>query len=119
MIDIDEMTKHYAICALWSSIGDDDCPLDDTHSIDDISPECMASMRQDCADFASANFELIAATGASDEQTGHDFWLTRNGHGAGFWDRGYGPIGDKLSDAARVYGEAYLYVGDDNLIHGG
>jgi hypothetical protein len=21
------------------------------------------------------------------EQAGHDFWLTRNGHGAGFWDR--------------------------------
>ena len=21
------------------------------------------------------------------EQAGHDFWLTRNGHGVGFWDR--------------------------------
>jgi len=21
------------------------------------------------------------------EQAGHDFWLTRNGHGTGFWDR--------------------------------
>lgn len=26
------------------------------------------------------------------EQAGHDLWLTRNGHGAGFWDR------------ARIYG---------------
>ena len=26
-------------------------------------------------------------------QIGHDLWLTRNGHGAGFWDRGLGAQG--------------------------
>jgi len=46
------------------------------------------------------------------EQHGHDFALTRNGHGAGFWDRGYGEDGDTLSDAARAYGE-YSVLTDD------
>lgn len=51
------------------------------------------------------------------EQLGHDFWLTRNGHGAGFWDRFGGEQagarhGSILSDAARPFGESYatLYL---------
>jgi len=44
------------------------------------------------------------------ERQGHDFALTRNHHGAGFLDRGYGPIGDALTDAAQIYGEANLYL---------
>ena len=37
---------------------------------------------------------------------GHDFWLTRNGHGAGFWDGDY-PESEEtiLTDAARTFGE--------------
>ena len=44
------------------------------------------------------------------EQIGHDFWLTRNGHGSGFWDRPevYGDDNaEKLSDIARAFGEYY------------
>lgn len=44
---------------------------------------------------------------------GHDLWLTRNGHGAGFWDRGLGTLGDRLSEAARSLGEAQAIVLDD------
>ena len=40
---------------------------------------------------------------------GHDFSLTKNGHGAGFWDRGVGDIGDKLSDLAKTFSEGGLY----------
>ena len=40
----------------------------------------------------------------AEARAGHDFWLTRSGHGAGFWDRGLGALGDRLSDAARAYG---------------
>lgn len=41
---------------------------------------------QACADFILATEEL----GVKDfdwVQAGHDLWLTRNGHGTGFWDR--------------------------------
>ena len=35
---------------------------------------------------------------------GHDFALTRNGHGTGFWDRGLGEMGDMLSNECKPYG---------------
>src|SRR5690606_16395290 len=60
----------------------------------------------DAEDFLRHNYaDLLAVAGAEFEQHGHDFALTRNGHGAGFWDRGYGPIGDVLTEHARMYGE--------------
>ena len=54
----------------------------------------------------------------SDEQLGHDLWLSRNGHGAGFFDRGYDEdVEKKLEDAARLLKGTDLYVGDDGKIH--
>lgn len=45
---------------------------------------------------------------------GHDFWLTRNGHGAGFWDRGMpDEIGEGLSDIAKGYGERNAWFSDE------
>ena len=32
---------------------------------------------------------------------GHDLYLTIAGHGVGFWDRGLGDLGDKLSEVCR------------------
>jgi hypothetical protein len=37
---------------------------------------------------------------------GHDFYLTREGHGAGFWDRGLGELGDYLTKIAKWSGAA-------------
>jgi len=50
-------------------------------------------------------------------QLGHDLWLTRNHHGAGFWDRGLGKLGDDLTLLAHSLGESELYVGDDDKLH--
>lgn len=44
-------------------------------------------------------------------------WLTRNGHGTGFWDRGLGERGDALTKSAESFGDAVLYVGDDGRIY--
>ena len=44
----------------------------------------------------------------SAELAGHDFALTRNGHGTGFWDRGLGAIGDMLTDACKPYGAHHV-----------
>ena len=49
----------------------------------------------------------------------YDYLLTRNGHGAGFWDRGLDELGDKLSDTAEIHGSVYAYAGDDGLIYFG
>ena len=83
-------------------------------------------MRADCEDFLGSNASDLAEycermrneQWSGEERAGHDFWLTRNGHGAGFWDRGLGDLGDRLSAAAKVYGECDLYPGDDGLIYG-
>ena len=41
-----------------------------------------------CRDFENACATLeIDLRDYPAEQVGHDLWLTRNGHGAGFWDR--------------------------------
>jgi hypothetical protein len=125
-MNLDQFLQSYMVCALWSSTGDDGEPLDDAYGPDDIAPACRASMRETCADFIAANAADLAEycermrseqwSGA--ERAGHDFWLTRNGHGAGFWDRGLGKLGDRLSAAAKVYGSVDLYAGDDGFIYG-
>jgi hypothetical protein len=123
---MDEFTKAYIECALWSSTNEDDEPLDRDYSTDDISPDCLASMVSDCKSFQEDNSELLSkwydTTGETPELAGHDFWLTRNGHGAGFWDRWadstpQGKIGRKLTAESKPYGSCDLYVGDDGKIH--
>ena len=44
------------------------------------------------------------------ELAGHDFALTRNGHGTGFWDRGLGEIGDMLTEECKPYGEHRIII---------
>ena len=48
----------------------------------------------------------------------HDWTLTRNRHGAGFWDGGWAePWGQRLTDLAHASGEISLYLGDDGFIY--
>lgn len=72
-------------------------------------------MRNDVIEFITANANDCRAfieKGHSWTQVGIDFWLTRNGHGAGFWDRGAGEVGEQLTEASKAYGESHLYVSD-------
>lgn len=121
-ITLDEMATAYAVCALWSSYdctGASDEPLDDSHDVDDLTTGTRDEFRQDCADFLESNHAdcvEMMSRGFVASQIGHDFWLTRNGHGAGFWDRGLGELGDRLADAARVYGSVDLWVTADGEV---
>jgi len=109
---------NYLAAALWSSNDEDGDPLDENYSIYDFSDETLKKMREDVKKFITENEEAIKASGMSDEQLGHDLWLTRNHHGAGFWDRGYDEeIGKKLTDAAQELGGTDLYIGDDGEIY--
>lgn len=112
----------YIAAALWSSLDDADDPLDANYQPDDIAPETLAAMTEDCRKFLSECGSLIV--GKCDKQTscsemeyaGHDFWLTRNGHGAGFWD-GDWETGDELTAACKRFRGVDLYVGDDGKIY--
>lgn len=115
-----EFLRGYLEAAIWSSTDDRGQFLDYLNfDADDFTAEALASMEADCADFLEANAQLLASVAAKlpPAYQGHDFWLTRNGHGAGFWDRGLGEAGEKLSEAAKVYGSCDIYVGDDGKLH--
>jgi hypothetical protein len=87
-----------------------------------LAPSALDDMCNDCDTFQQyASRWLEAAYERQDyneEQAGHDFWLTRNHHGAGFWDRGLGRMrGDRLTNLAHAYSETDLYLGDDGLLY--
>lgn len=107
--------RSYVETALWSSTDDEGDPLDSVYTIDDIAPETLEAMRADCADFMEANaFDI----GTQYERAGHDFWLTRNRHGAGFWDGDWErEAGQRLTANSHAYGSVDLYIGDDSRIY--
>lgn len=53
------------------------------------------------------------------ERAGYDFWLTRNRHGAGFWDREelWGDLSKPLTKLSQAFNGSDFYVGDDLKIH--
>jgi len=122
----DQFTRAYIEAALWSSTDDDGKPLDSLDA--ELAPQTIAKMESDCAQFQLENAELLAEDHRTSaraaygctvaESAGHDFWLTRNGHGAGFWDGDWEePAATKLTEASKQFGEIYLYIGDDGLIY--
>lgn len=126
---MDEFTQAYITCALWSSNDIDDTPLDYNFSEDDFAEITLAQIKRDCKVFQEENKVLLSKAyelrkdtdeerkAYTQAQAGHDFWLTRNGHGAGFWDRGLGDIGRTLTKQCEKYPQIDLYVGDDGKIY--
>jgi len=118
---IDSTLRGLLEAALWSSSDEDDEPLDSNYSIYDIDEDSLGVMSGKVAKWEDANYDLIEramySTGQDYEQLGHDLWLTSAGHGAGFWDGDWDPYGDELTDAAKEFGEKWVYVGDDGKLH--
>lgn len=81
------------IAAMLTALDD----VDDAGTIQDTTPALVAKL----PDWYTA------------EQLGHDFLLTRNGHGVGFWDRGLGDLGQQLTAAAQSYGSIHAFINDD------
>jgi len=106
-----KMLNGYLEAALWTEEEE----IGHANIESDISNDAKIDAYKDVKKFLSQAGSLI--DGIDPEQIGHDLWLTRNGHGAGFFDRGLGEVGDKLSDIAREMGEKNLYIGDDGQIH--
>lgn len=111
-----DMIAAYIECALWSSHSyTEDGEL--LENLDDYEASSAFTLeaRADCEAFYEANSADLADIDAG--QAGHDFWLTRNGHGAGFWDRGLGEVGERLTAACKPYGSVDLYVGADGEVY--
>ncbi len=138
----DSFTEHYISCALWCGVlaykHADDCEYDDSdadtctcepelessdgpHHDDELNEDTLESLTSDAHDFYASNVVDLRASTLTMEQAGHDFWLTRNRHGAGFWSRKR--LGkdadaalDRLTEASHAYGEQSLIVGDDGKV---
>ena len=113
---MDAFTRAYIEAALWSSTDDDGDSLDRNYSVRDIAPATLTRMKLDARKFQRDNARSLDA--GSSSRGGHDFWLTRAGHGAGFWDGDWPePEATRLTNAAKAFGDNELYVGDDGRIH--
>lgn len=106
----------YLAAALWTSTDEEGESLDAHYSVGDFAQEAVDAAVEESNDFIKSNLKDLESVGNQD-QHGHDFWLTKNHQGAGFWDRGYGAVGKRLTDAAHPYGEGYVYVGDDGKLY--
>jgi hypothetical protein len=101
-------------------------PADENYSVDDLAPETQARMVADCEKFQAEHPDAIDETNLvnqdsqynASERAGHDFWLNRNGHGAGFWDGDWKePAASELDAASKAFGSIDLYVGDDGRLY--
>ena len=96
--------------------------LDEFYSLDDISSDYVEAITEEITDFVAAHPLAVRMYGASrafDPSQGsvwscfgHDLLLTRDGHCAGFWDRGPGELGEYLTKhASELSSSAYLFDG--------
>jgi len=107
-----EFFDQYQETALWASRDDNGESLDRVFEVSDLSDAATCKMREDCNKFLDENYDLI-----SEDLTraGHDFWLTRNRHGAGFWDGDWEEsVGKLLTERAKAFGECLITVCDDD-----
>lgn len=87
-------------------------PLDANYDVSDFTAKALAEAIGDCKDFQEEYGHLWEDNSNSD--AGHNYWLNRSGHGAGFWDGGY-KNGDKLDKAAKAAGSVDIYVAGGKL----
>lgn len=117
-IDLKEFTKHYLQTLFWSDSTASEMESDSIT----LSPEAVEAIEEDCKKF----LEMPDIQGAINDalekydlgNLAHDFCLTRNRHGAGFWDGDLPEeTGKILTEAAHSFSEQNLYIGDDGVLY--
>ena len=117
----------YCVAMLWANtrVATDEDGLIDVDpawwqgpglwGIEAFAPEDRNNIVAVCTAFVEQTFAWLTDPEVAKrgwESAGHDFALTRNHHGAGFWDRGYGDVGNWLTFAAHAYGESNAWITD-------
>lgn len=128
---LESMTDGYLEALLWTSTTDDSAEsggesyLDVGYGVADVTDGFRARVLDHLLSVvvahplavrlygarrvlpAGGSFRLGNVTVAQDggwDYFGHDYLLTRDGHGAGFWDCGLGELGDYLTEIAESNG---------------
>lgn len=112
------LTKSFITAAFWAGLsGEKD---EATKGLADLDQRSLAYMVSDAVTFAIRARPILELMPGDrvQERAGVDFYLTRNGHGAGFWDGDWPePFGTQLTTLAKGFGEFDLYVGDDGKVY--
>jgi hypothetical protein len=119
------IADHYLVAVLWTGQTDGEEVAEgedaiDEQSISDFTDDARTASEADLFKFLSENKGLIDQARKTEYgnhtgdtsgilgSIGHDFWLTRNHEGAGFWDRDAlraDGLGDQLTEAAQEFSE--------------
>lgn len=116
-----DFVRGYVDAMFFTEANSDNKELDGC-SVLDFAPQTIIKINEDCDNFQKkATFLLFQAydLGYTAHQAGIDFWLTRNGHGAGYWDRTElekDGLGEHLSKLCRG-SEISLCKGDDGKLY--
>lgn len=120
--DLEDFTTACIEALYFTDTDDDEQPPSDA----ELDDETRLNLEADCRSFWRrfgcyvnvAEYNQGQELHSKASQAGHDFWLTRNGHGAGFWDGDWNePYADMLDKGAKGYGEFQTVLGDDGKIH--
>jgi len=138
--ELDAFTQGY-IEALFFTSGDpcgsfndgeagENDDLTAVRGFSDLAPETLAAIIEDCREFqkqtaperdnGSALWRYLEHGRAEESRAkmGRDFWYTRNGHGAGFWDGDWPePYASQLTTAAKDFHMQDAYLGDDGKVY--
>lgn len=100
-VELDGNGLQFLETALWTMERDDE-------DVNDL-PEDIKNQAQKDVDAFMEKAEAESLIDGRDTTTvAHDFLLTRNGHGAGFWDGDYPEHGDRLTEIAKEFGEFHI-----------
>ena len=124
---LEDMTNGYLQALLWTSNANEDGQnfLELGYSIDDIPKATRDGVRDTFKAVVTCHPLAVRLYGVERQGScaivwdhfGYDFLLTRDRHGAGFWDRGLGELGEHLSQITRLLGDSeYLCISEDGTL---
>ena len=114
MTDLDRFTAAAIAALIWTETGiDSDIPEGAA-----LARETFADLAADCRSWWRRFGCYVGPAGMDSESAGQAFLLTRNEHGAGFWDgRANETYSETLTAGAHAYGPFVCYLGDDGLLY--
>lgn len=109
-MNIDNIVHHYLHAALWTAELDSKEP-------DDIALFVIEQAVKDVKLFVDRNEKDLIASGLTEDQIGHDFWLARNRHGADFRDRiADKQLANRLVASAQDFKEVNVFNEEEEII---
>lgn len=115
---IAEFIAHYTTSLLFYGRDEEDEP--EELDVNDLSEDAKIEIERDCRLFMAQNAALLeqAVEVYGIDHAGHDFYLTRCGHGCGYWDGDLPEeLGKRLTEAAKAFDSTTVYRGDDGLLY--